>query len=124
MPETTALAINHYSLMTELDVGNDPAIQARMLHRALEDRPEIIARIHRSTGCVTVIAGLNRGQHLQHLPDVQAATALHDIARLFLEAKAPVVFTGHRHPDQLTTLSDSAAALIRGACASLEDHDR
>ncbi|MHA7956377.1 hypothetical protein ACX9I7_01275 [Streptomyces sp. L500] len=124
MPAITALAINHHCLVTELDLGDDPAFQARLLRRALEDRPEIIARIHRPTGCVTVIAGLNREQGLQDLSDVQAPTTLHDITRLFLDAKAPVVFTGHRHPDQLTALSGSAADLIRDTCASLEARNR
>ncbi|MEV4500906.1 hypothetical protein [Streptomyces klenkii] len=113
MPKTTALQIAVDGTLTELDLTDNPEQQAKTVARALLDAPEVIAYIHRPSGCLTVIAGRNRARSL---PNVHASIALEDLSNDFHDAMGTVVFTGYRHNGDLVALPDDAADLIRGIC--------
>ncbi|CAM5315024.1 hypothetical protein [Streptomyces abikoensis] len=115
MPKNTVLRVGPQGSLTEFDLGDEPASQAKILARSLLDTPEVIAYIHRPTGCVTVIGGKNRARHL---PNIHAGIALQELSGDFHDAMGPLVITGYLHTGDLTALPDDAAAVIRDVCAA------
>ncbi|MFF4408416.1 hypothetical protein ACFY1P_29235 [Streptomyces sp. NPDC001407] len=113
MPKTTALHIAVDGTLTELDLTEHPGQQAKALARALLDAPEVIAYVHRPSGCLAVIAGLNRARSL---PNFHAGIALEDLSTEFHDAMGAVVFTGYRHSGDLVALPADADSLIRNVC--------
>ncbi|MEU1307895.1 hypothetical protein ABZ419_03210 [Streptomyces cinnamoneus] len=113
MPKTTALQIDLDGTLTELDITEDPGQQAKIVARALLDAPTVIAKIHRRTGCLAVIAGMNRARSL---PNFHAGVALEELTGDFLDAMGTVVFAGYGRDGELIALPFDTDALIRGIC--------
>ncbi|GGP44747.1 hypothetical protein [Streptomyces abikoensis] len=113
MPKITALQIDLDGTLTELDLTDDPRQQAKTIARALLDAPTAIARFHRRTGCLAVIAGMNRAQSL---PNFHAGVALEELTGEFHDAMGTVIFTGYHRDGELTTLPHDVNSCLRTLC--------